>query len=377
MKSEGVAGRLARELGSIVGSSARGTRAVHVAGYRGFGTRSEIFVSGRVLLGQPLPPASDTDPWWRNLAGIYRRMESDEVPGARVRIRMDDATREAVSGEEGYFRAWIRPTEPLDANRLWHPLELTVVSDAASPATKTHALTPSPTAAFGVISDLDDTVVRTDATSFVRMMRGVLFSNARTRLPFEGVAAFYHALHRGAHEDGANPIFYVSSSPWNLYDTLIEFLEHRGIPMGPLLLRDWGLGRHARPTGHRSHKTDAIRQILDMYPHMQFLLIGDSGQQDPEIYADIVAAYPRRIMGIYIRDVTGHAARRTSIEALASHVHQAGSVLVLAEDTIAAARHAAERGWMSEDAVAGVRAEATRDHGPGRPPQEHDPVVID
>jgi hypothetical protein len=82
-------------------------------------------------------------------------------------------------------------------------------------------------------------------------------------------------------------------------------------------------------------------------------------------------------MGIYIRDVTGHAARRTVIEELARRVHEAGSVLVLAEDTVSAARHAAERGWMSQDAVEGVRVEAARDHGPGRARPEHDPVVIE
>jgi phosphatidate phosphatase APP1 len=292
-------------------------------------------------------------------------------------VRLGDVERDAVSEQEGFFRTLLQPTVPLDAGRLWHPVEMEVVSGATSPTAITHVLTPPADTAFGIISDIDDTVIRTDATNFLRMMRGVLFSNARTRLPFEGVAAFYQALHRGARDDGANPVFYVSSSPWNLYDALIEFLEHRSIPMGPLILRDWGIGRGSLPLGHRSHKEQAIHHILDTYPHMPFLLIGDSGQQDPEIYADVVAAYPRRIMGIYIRDVTGHAARRTVIEELARRVHEAGSVLVLAEDTVSAARHAAERGWMSQDAVEGVRVEAARDHGPGRARPEHDPVVIE
>ena len=378
MKDKGVAGRLARELGTVINAlPLPGRRDLQVVGYRGFGTSSEIYVSGRVLLGRALSASSVDDPWWRNLANTYRRMESDEVPGARVSIRLGDVEREAVSEQEGFFRAWVQPRAPLDPARLWHPVELTVVSGATSPATVTHVLTPPADAAFGIISDIDDTVIRTDATSFLRMMRGVLFSNARTRLPFEGVAAFYQALHRGAGNDGSNPIFYVSSSPWNLYDALLEFLEHRDIPMGPLILRDWGIGRSTFPVGHRSHKEQAIHHILDTYPHLPFLLIGDSGQEDPEIYADIVAAYPDRIMGIYIRDVTGRAERKSAIEELARRVHEAGSVLVLAEDTVAAARHAAGRGWMSADAVEGVRVDAARDHGPGRAPAEHDPVVID
>lgn len=375
----GVLGRLTRELGSALGA-VRGLRAgseMQVVGYRGFGTPREVFVSGRVLLGRALSPAAEQDPWWRNLANTYRRMESDEVPGARVRIRLDTVEREAVSVDEGYFRAWLQLAEPLPTDRLWHPIDLELVGAEDTVTGATHVLTPAPSAAFGIISDIDDTVIRTDATNLLRMLRGVLFSNARTRLPFEGVAAFYQGLHRGATGVAGNPIFYVSSSPWNLYDALAEFLEHRSIPMGPLFLRDWGFRGSGLPTGHRSHKLEAIRQILDTYPDLPFLLLGDSGQQDPEIYAEVVSRYPQRILGIYIRDVTGLAARRASIEELARQVHAAGSILVLAEDTVAAARHAVSMGWMRAESVEGVRVERSRDHGPGRPPPEHDAVVIE
>ncbi|MGH7445684.1 MAG: App1 family protein, partial [Longimicrobiales bacterium] len=355
----------------------RAGRATQIVGYRGFGTATETFVSGRVLLGRALTAATEHDPWWRNLANTYRRMESDEVSGARVRIRLHGAEREAVSVDEGYFRAWLQPQAPLPAERLWHPVDLELIGGPGMASSVTHVLTPAAGAVFGVVSDIDDTVIRTDATNFLRMMRGVLFSNARTRLPFEGVAAFYQALHRGATGIASNPIFYVSSSPWNLYDVLTDFLDHRSIPIGPLFLRDWGIRGSSIPTGHRTHKLGAIRQILDTYPALPFLLIGDSGQQDPEIYAEIVAHYPRRILGIYIRDVTGHAERRASIEALAQEVHSAGSVLVLAEDTVAASRHAVAMGWMRPESVEGVRVERSREHEPGPPPPEHEPVVIE
>jgi phosphatidate phosphatase APP1 len=370
--------RAARGVGAAIGTvTGRGGDATYVVGYRGYGTPGEVFVSGRVLRGQPIGPAAEQDPWWRNLANTYRRMESDEIPGARVCIRIGGTAREAVSGDEGYFRSWVAPAEPLSHERLWHPVELELVGEQEPlSTTTTHVLIPAPTARYGIISDLDDTVIRTDATNMLRMLRGVLFTNARTRLPFEGVAGFYQALHQGTGA-AANPVFYVSSSPWNLYDVIAEFLEHRRIPMGPLLLRDWGIRPSSLPIGHRSHKLDAIRQILDTYPTLPFLLLGDSGQQDPEIYTEIVAQYPQRILGIYIRDVTGHAERRTAIEELAQQVHEAGSTLVLVEDTVAAARHAASMGWIRPESVEGVRIERSRDHGPGRPPPEHEPKVLE
>src|SRR5687768_17759104 len=84
---------------------------------------------------------------------------------------------------------------------------------------KGHVLVPYG-ARFGVISDLDDTVVRSSATSVLKMACIVVRNNAHTRLPFEGVAAFYRALQLGPASESSNPIFYVSSSPWNSYDIL-------------------------------------------------------------------------------------------------------------------------------------------------------------
>ena len=96
----------------------------------------------------------------------------------------------------------------------------------------------------------------------------------------------------------------MSSSPWNLYDLLVDFLDLNGIPAGPLMLRDFGL--RYEPTagsGHLGHKLKEMRQILQAYPQLQFILIGDSGQEDPEIYREVVKEFPGRILAIYIRDV--------------------------------------------------------------------------
>jgi phosphatidate phosphatase APP1 len=194
---------------------------------------------------------------------------------------------------------------------------------------------------------VDDTVLVTEATSTLSLLRKILFGNARTRLPFAGVAGFYEALHRDQ-----NPIFYVSSSPWNLYDLLQDFLELNDIPSGPLLLRDWGISpRELLPTSHGEHKLAAIEAILETYPDLPFLLIGDSGQEDPEIYREVVHEHPEQILGIYIRAVTEGEKRRTKIEELASEVDRHGVPLVLVADTLEAAKHAAGRGWITEAGV--------------------------
>ena len=209
-----------------------------------------------------------------------------------------------------------------------------------------HVLVPPPQSEFGIISDIDDTIVRTGATNPLTMVRMVVLSNPHTRLPFEGVGAFYDALRKGPDGEGYNPLFYVSSSPWNLYDMLIDFMNINGIPLGPIFLRDLGLEPdHLISNGHHEHKMKQIRTILEAHPDLPFVLIGDSGQEDPEIYREVVQAYPGRIKAIYIRDVTLEE-RATAIRLLVKELEASKVELVLAADTVAAATHAIEHGLI-------------------------------
>jgi phosphatidate phosphatase APP1 len=324
--------------------------------YRGYGTNERVRVRGRVLEDQGIPAAGERDAAWRNVLNAVRRLESDEVPGARVGVRFAGAMQELVTDAEGYFDTWLAPREALHGDALWHEvaLELLAPRDPAipSPAAIGRVLVPPATAKLGVISDLDDTVVQTGATDARALLRSVFLANARTRLPFAGVATLYRALQEGTDGGQNNPVFYVSSSPWNLYDVLAEFLAIREIPEGPLMLRDWGLSeRELLPTSHGSHKIEAIRDIIELYPTLPFVLIGDSGQEDPEIYREIVARYPSRILAIYIRNVTPDARRTERIRALAREVAEAQSELLLAADTGEVAAHALDRGWIDSGAL--------------------------
>jgi phosphatidate phosphatase APP1 len=283
----------------------------------------------------------------------------------------------AVTDEEGYFRAWLELPAPLPVGRSWHEADVVLdAADGGSAARATaHVLAPPRGARFGVISDLDDTVIRTDATSLVRMLRATLFHNAHTRLPFEGVAAFYRALNDGVTRAEGNPVFYVSSSPWNLYDLLVEFLEVRGIPLGPVMLRDWGIGSATPlPTAHGPHKRSHIAQILSFYADLPFILIGDSGQEDPEIYRDIVAAHAGRVRAIYIRNVARDPLRRKAVDALAEEVRGTGGTMVIAEDTYEAAKHAAEHGWIDPARLAEIGRERREDAPPVK--LTHAPTVV-
>lgn len=342
-----------------------GAKGVRIVPYRGFGTAKELHVRGRVLRNPPLPPAAVDDSIWDNAIATYRRLESDEVPGARVRARYGTAVDEAAADQEGFFECVLRPRDLVAQVDPWHEVALELVHpapvDASSSATA-HVLVPSLSASFGIISDVDDTVIQTGATNLLRMARAVFLGNAHTRLPFEGVAAFYEALQRGPLGQSSNPIFYVSSGPWNLYDLLLQFFALHKIPVGPLTLRDWGItARELVPTSHGPHKLAAIRKILATYPELPFILIGDSGQEDPEIYASVMHEMPGRIRAAYIRNVTETGPRADAIQALATELEASGATLILTDQTIVAAQHAADEGWIDPAALPSIGAAVAED----------------
>jgi phosphatidate phosphatase APP1 len=362
-----------------------------VAGYRSFGSAQRVLVRGRAMENEGITTATDSDSLWRNLVNSYRRIEADPLPNAVVRATVGGASVEITADDEGFFAKWIDLPAPVTARDGWVPVTLELVAPA-SPGVKVgseaQVLLAPPTARFITISDMDDTVLQSHVTSLVQAFRTVLLGNARTRLPFPGVAAFYRALHAGASGAEQNPIFYVSSSPWNLYDLLVDFLEHQGIPAGPLTLRDWDLDRSALGSGrlHR-FKDGAIREIMSAYPKLPVILVGDSSQQDPEIYRDVVREFPERVLAIYIRDVKRTEERRAAIASLVAEVKAQKSVLVLADDTVAAARHAAEQGFIRPDSLAEIGGEKRMDEATtpgkvGKPAVEAGaktdaPVVVD
>ena len=328
----------------------------HVAGYRGYGSRWRALVLGRVLQDEGIAKPDPSHSRWQNLVNVVRRLESDPMAHAKVQARIGEASEELIADDEGFLRAWVKLPAALAENQ-WHDVELELVGSVSGAPVRgtTRVLVPSPTAAFGVISDMDDTVLQSDVSSLLSAARLMLLENSRTRLPFAGAAAFYRALHDGRSGEPKRPIFYVSSSPWNLYDVIADFLDAHEIPPGPLQLRDWDLGSALQ--GHSRHKSTIIREILDAFPWMKFILIGDSGQEDPEIYSAIVAEYPGRVSAVYIRDVSRRATRSAAIKVLAEQVKVSASELVLAEDTLTLAQHAAAKGWIDPVRLSDVREE--------------------
>lgn len=338
---------------------------IQIIAYRTYGSSELVYIKGRVLRDNGIREPTDKDSVLTNLINMYKRFTTDEVPNARIKVNFHGQDHFAITDEEGYFSIkLLHPSN--DLNDTWMSIDVELV-DAPyyfSQGVKTTAciLIPPTDAEYGVISDIDDTIVKTAATDLIAMARITFLNNALSRLPFAGVAEFYKALQLGKNGKSNNPFFYVSSSPWNLYDLLTDFLDLNDIPEGPLLLRDYGLDDKPEDDNHSSHKITQITKILTTYPDMKFVLIGDSGQEDPKIYSEIVGLFPNRILAIYIRDVQVPEREQIAIN-VAEGVIKSKVEMIIVDNTLEAAKHAAQMGLIKSDLLQQIESEKNKDKG--------------
>lgn len=290
-------------------------------------------------------------PEWREGASLrhtfeasYKRYATLEIPEVEVEVRWAGCTYHEPTDDEGHLVLAITPPQGLAEG--WSSVELSLPGRGVTERAEVW-VTP-PTARMAVVSDIDDTVIDTNVRHPVARAAALFLTDSRVRLPFAGVAALYRALHRGS-----SPIFYVSSSPWNLYEHLTVLFDRHEVPRGPMLLRDWGISREGiAPLGGHAHKQHKVSQLITDHPGVPFVLIGDSGQEDAKHYVAVAERHRGSVAAIYIRDVG--ARRRASLDELVRRARACGTEMVVVEDSVSAARHAAALGLIRADDVADV-----------------------
>ncbi|HEX2540113.1 MAG TPA: phosphatase domain-containing protein [Caldimonas sp.] len=324
-----------------------------VHAHLGFGTSTRLFVSGHVVDGSVGDPAdAPATGLLADIRAMARRYVESEIMGAKLTIRHGAAATTAVTDSDGFFAAEL-PAEPTPGEGLtWRRVTVTLEqvpgSRQAPSDFAAEVMSVPPGTRFGVISDLDDTVMDTGIHDFRRHWRKVIRSDPRLRDTFPGLPELYRALAYDGEGVQRQPIFYVSSASWGFHEPYGRFLELHGIPRGPLFLKDYGLDGEQWFAGeHARHKTRAIERLFDAYPDMPFILVGDSGQDDATIYRDIAAKHAEHVLAVWIRDVSADARRSADIAALIEALSRSGVPAVFDVTLEAAYEQAAKAGWLS------------------------------
>jgi phosphatidate phosphatase APP1 len=323
-----------------------------VHAHLGFGTPTRLLLSGHVADGSVGDPAREPERGlMADVRAMARRYVESEIMGARLTICRGGEETTTVTDSDGFFTAELPAEPPASEGVVWRDVTVTlehVPGSLQPPSDFTAEVMSVPAGTrFGVVSDLDDTVMDTGIHDFRRHWRKVIRSDPRLRETFPGLPELYRSLAFDSAGVQRHPIFYVSSASWGFHEPYARFLDLHGIPRGPLFLKDYGLdGEQWFAGDHARHKTRAIERLFETYPGMPFILIGDSGQDDATIYRDVAARHPGRVLAVWIRDVSVDAGRKARIQALVDALREEGVPATFDTGLLAAARHASRAGWL-------------------------------
>lgn len=300
--------------------------------FTGYGSVTELHVMARAIMTDPNDFKPFTLPFLpKNTHGTVPKRHGADHPDNRTNTidtvenmveKASNTAREAQRGWRQFFTTQVGYL-PVTVEIAGHTvktrtdssgyIDLLIHDHGLQPGWHTARIEPAvgdtvsapvvvvePEARVGLVSDIDDTIV---VTWLPRMMLAawnsfVLRTNTRTKVP--GMAQFYAEILRD-HPNA--PVFYLSTGAWNTFPAMQEFIHENGLPLGPLLMTDWG----PTPTGlfrsGQEHKVRQLRNLMITFPNIRWILVGDDGQHDPHIYGELAREHPQHVAGIAIREL--------------------------------------------------------------------------
>ncbi len=271
--------------------------------FLGFGCGHTVVLSGRVVENLDEGSPKSDDPWWINLRNMTRVFLRARAENAGLTATVNGQSIAIACDAIGYFHEEValeKPlTEPgwLDVDYVLEPIP--GYREIEERKGKVLSLPSDTGEAYGIISDIDDTILETYATDMLMSAKMTFINNSATRIAIEGMASLYQTVLRKTTT--LQPIFYITSSSWSLYRLMSDFLDLQSFPQGPLLMQKVGMTNNKLLRKGHGHKTQKIESILRISTNLRFILIGDNGQADRLIYHDIARRYPDRIAAVCIR----------------------------------------------------------------------------
>nr|WP_235436274.1 phosphatase domain-containing protein [Arthrobacter sp. RIT-PI-e] len=266
--------------------------------YTGYGTTSWVRVLARVVrsdardqgegaVAGPLKPIQEGLRGWRNFT-------SAPVAHASVQVTVGDTVHEVKADRGGVVDVRI----PSSLWPGWHTITL---SSGGSETVKSPVRVFEEDADFGVVSDIDDTVVVTALPRPFLAAWNTFVLDEHARTPTPGMAVLYERIVRSIR---SAPVLYLSTGAWNVAPTLSRFLSRNLYPAGPKLLTNWGPTQDRWFRSGQDHKRRSLEQLAEEFPDIKWLLVGDDGQHDEQIYAEFAQRHPGNVRAIAIRQLS-------------------------------------------------------------------------
>ncbi len=274
--------------------------------YHGYGNENKMIVMGHVLKLSPYPRKTFRTNWIVNFFSMIRLFMVTPFSLAKISIEWNGTIYRTQAEKDGFFRFEFFPKLPVDKG--WQTVVVRLEEEKYKHRninSVSEIYVPFPSQ-HGFISDIDDTFLISHSARFRRKLHVLFTKNAHSRKPFKGVVKHYELLAKHNKVNGnRNPFFYVSGSEWNLYELITEFAQQNRMPKGIFLLSKMKVLHQFWNTGSTNLMTKFTRivRVIEDFPGLQFILMGDDSQKDVSIYLSVVKHFPGKIFAVYIRQV--------------------------------------------------------------------------
>ena len=283
-----------------------------VVPYTGYGSPGWVRVMCRVLLAKPQGSAERSA---KKIRG-WRSFASVPVDNTPVTVSVGAIEHSVITDRGGLVDTTMR----VDLSPGWHTV--TIQAKGSEPV-EAPVFVVDPRSRFGLISDVDDTVMVTALPRPFLAAWNTFVLDEHARRPVPGMAVLYERL---LQSNPGSPVFYLSTGAWNVAPTLTRFLERHLYPSGPLLLTDWGPTHDRWFRSGRDHKASSLRRLSAEFPDIRWLLVGDDGQHDEELYGQFAESHPSSVEAVAIRQLSTSEAVLAGGRSRDDEKHRPGSV---------------------------------------------------
>jgi phosphatidate phosphatase APP1 len=281
--------------------------------YRGYANEQELIVMGHVF--KTLYDYDFQKKNFKNATSIVSLFRIKTIKNFDVYLKYEGQEIHTKTLDDGYFKFCI----PLkkESHFGWIEYEVSIKHKNEIITVKGSFIRPHK-GNLGIISDIDDTFLISHTRNIFRKIYILLFKSVNDRKVFKDVVPHYQALSSAGrnNKDEQNAFFYISSSEWNLYRFIVKFTKIHQLPRAVILLKDIKRGItdfFFSGRGNHNHKFDKIKHVLEFYPNLKYVLLGDDSQHDPFLYEQICKIFPVTVKAVYIRQTGKYKKETTKI----------------------------------------------------------------
>jgi len=259
--------------------------------YNAYTNGAELVVQGRVI------DQEDKKTKESKILSAFFNSEKKEV---NVYLKIDKENFSLKSDNEGYFTFEVTSKVGIELNNT-----VVLHTDGNGSENEIVPFFPSTKKHIGVISDFDDTVVVSNVTNKGKLLYNSFFKNFKER---ELVKDISRRIKSRLKNNSA--LFFISGSPHQFSNSINNFLDYHHFPKRAILTKKIHGEKSDSLHASIAYKYAKIVKLIKMYPHVKWILYGDSGEKDEEIYWKVKQDYSEKIEAIYIRNVESEKVKK-------------------------------------------------------------------